>query len=89
MRVHFVPDTKTLAGTLYYAEQESSFTFEVDHPAVPPKHATPSIILGSLEIEVASESGTLLYVSGYAPREVWRQALCLRAWRHPDRPDWR
>ncbi len=74
MRVHFVEGRETIAGRLYYVEREASFAYQVEAGGIPNKDVTPSIALGTLEIEVSLESGRLLYASGYCPRESWLYA---------------
>ena len=65
-----------LGGSLYYVGSEYSFRFDVGSPVDIEDRATnasvSSLLIGTLQINVAIETGILLYVWGYHPNLQWQ-----------------
>lgn len=69
---------QALDGVLWYVGDEHSFMFDEGEPQELDDRAgslgTTSLAVGTLQIEVGIETGTLLFVWGYYPRMRWRSA---------------
>ena len=74
MRFSYIPG-QALSGVLTYSEEEYSFRFDVDSVddlAARIGHAgQASVLIGSLQLEVAARSGEVLFVWGLHPRVRW------------------
>jgi hypothetical protein len=70
-----IPHQLPLDGTLHYLESEHSFTFDVASPADLQERAgsagMTSLAVGTLQIEFAIDTGTVLFVWGLHPRAQW------------------
>ena len=68
----------TLQGDLFYNRAEHSFDFEpVSRSGVRRRMGDlgpTSVLIGTLQIEIGVETGTLLYVWGYHPQPAWKHA---------------
>jgi hypothetical protein len=68
----------TLQGELFFSRSEQSFDFEsMSRSGVRRRMGdlgTTSVLVGTLQIEIGIETGTLLYVWGYHPETAWKQA---------------
>jgi hypothetical protein len=69
-------DGAPLEGILRYIEAEYSFTFDVSSPADLRARSgaagVTSLSVGTLQIEVAVETGLVLFVWGLHPRSRWK-----------------
>lgn len=64
-----------IKGHLSYIDQDKAIDFEPENEKYRPGHRSPSAALvvgGTLQIEFLIDSGCLLCVWGYLPRESWQ-----------------
>lgn len=82
MRILPQPYEEPLSGSLVYRKPEYSFDFVPTQPEILMTHArdagTTSIVIGTLQIEIAIASQLLLYVWGYHPTTSWRSGVISR-----------
>ena len=75
VRIDVEENEAPLQGELRYVAQDYSFNFEVDSTELLRERiglsGVGSLVLGTLQIEVAVDSGYLLYPEGYCPHTAW------------------
>jgi hypothetical protein len=68
----------TLQGEHFYNRAEHSFDFELMSRSGVRRRmgdlGPTSVLIGTLQIEIGVETGTLLYVWGYHPQPAWKYA---------------
>jgi hypothetical protein len=75
MRILVRPNEPHVAGTPVYRKGEHSFDFLPAHPERLARAERTSIVIGTLQIEVAIPGGLLLFVWGYNPSATWQRGV--------------
>lgn len=75
MRLRIDDEGSRLRGVLEYIQEDQAFQFSVNDPAELTKRlgqlGTFSLVIGTLQLEVAVETGLLLFAHGYCPQAGW------------------